>query len=173
MLIAIPIMLLWTSVSGGFAEDGNRASPRDDMAVIASATMIDQPPLFQVRIEQRIILRVPRRNGRTDVIDMLAPVVPQRETRFRVRKIGKCVVMHDVAGVQVLNDDSLVLFLRDRRLVRAELEKACHARDFYQGFYMVKSEDGRLCADREVLQARSGSKCEIDELRELIPQPPE
>lgn len=138
--------------------------------------MLDPRPeiLAQVRIEQRIIIRVPRQSlSRSSLMAELPP--PRRAQRpeppkFERRKFGKCLAMRDVSGVRVINDDMLVLFMRDQRMIEAELEKSCRAREFYQGFYMERSSDGRLCVDRDLLQARSGSKCEVNKLRQLVPE---
>lgn len=129
--------------------------------------------MAQVRIEQRIIIRVPRQSLSQS---SLMPVPPPRRVpvpeppRFERRKVGKCLAMRDVTGVRVVNDDMLVLFMRDQRMIEAELEKSCSAREFYQGFYMERSGDGRLCVDRDLLQARSGSKCGVEKLRQLVPE---
>lgn len=128
----------------------------------------------QVRIEQRIIIRVPRQSfSRSSLLP--APLPPRRAPqpelpKFERRKVGKCLAMRDVTGVRVINDDMLVLFMRDQRMIEAELERSCSAREFYQGFYMERSGDGRLCVDRDLLQARSGSKCEVNKLRQLVPE---
>lgn len=133
------------------------------------------PVAGQVRIEQRIIIRVPRQSlSRSSLMPMPIPA-PRRAPlpeppRFERRKIGKCLAMRDVTGVRVINDDMLVLFLNDQRMIEAELERSCRAREFYQGFYMERSSDGRLCVDRDLLQARSGSKCEVEKLRQLVPE---
>ena len=50
---------------------------------------------------------------------------------------------------------------------RAQLEKACSARDFYSGFYVEPSRDGNLCVSRDELQSRSGAKCELSALHRL------
>jgi hypothetical protein len=131
------------------------------------------PSTAQVRIEQRIIIRVPRQSlSRSSLMPMAPPRrMPAPEPpRFDRRKVGKCVAMRDVTGVRVIDDDMLVLFMRDQRMIEAELEKSCSAREFYQGFYMERSGDGRLCVDRDLLQARSGSKCEVNKLRQLVPE---
>lgn len=134
-----------------------------------------QEPLAQVRIEQRIIIRVPRQSLSRSALLPAPPPLPRRAPnpeppRFERRKVGKCLAMRDVTGVRVINDDMLVLFMRDQRMIEAELERSCSAREFYQGFYMERSEDGRLCVDRDLLQARSGSKCEVNKLRQLVPE---
>ncbi|PXW68163.1 hypothetical protein C7451_12023 [Blastomonas natatoria] len=130
--------------------------------------------MAQVRIEQRLIIRVPRQSlSRSSLMAELPP--PRRAQRpepprFERRKVGKCLSMRDVSGVRVINDDMLVLFMRDQRMIEAQLERSCSAREFYQGFYMERSDDGRLCVDRDLLQARSGSKCEVNKLRQLVPE---
>lgn len=128
----------------------------------------------QVRIEQRIIIRVPRQSfSRSSLLPPPPPPrrVPKPEMpKFERRKVGKCLAMRDVTGVRVINDDMLVLFMRDQRMIEAELERSCSAREFYQGFYMERSGDGRLCVERDLLQARSGSKCEVNKLRQLVPE---
>ena len=156
-----------------------RLSPVGDTEPVVPAQlgeMLDPRPqvLAQVRIEQRIIIRVPRQSlSRSSLMADIAP--PRRAPRpeppkFERRKVGKCLAMRDVSGVRVINDDMLVLFMRDQRMIEAELEKSCSAREFYQGFYMERSGDGRLCVDRDLLQARSGSKCEVNKLRQLVPE---
>ncbi|MFN3473800.1 MAG: hypothetical protein ACK4ZW_07110 [Blastomonas sp.] len=129
--------------------------------------------MAQVRIEQRIVIRVPRQSlSRSSLLPMPAPRQdpPPEPPRFERRKIGKCLAMRDVTGVRVVNNDMLVLFMRDQRMIEARLERTCSAREFYQGFYMERSDDGRLCVDRDLLQARSGSKCEVERLRQLVPE---
>ncbi|MEO1044536.1 MAG: hypothetical protein AAFX04_03760 [Pseudomonadota bacterium] len=123
---------------------------------------------MQVRIEQRVIIRIPRTSRRRlPAADLRAGQVSQD---WQERKIGKCLPMNSIAGVQIGRDDQMLLYLRDRRIIRAQLEKACRARDFYSGFYLEQSNDGRLCVDRDVLQARSGSKCELTRIRQLVPK---
>lgn len=124
------------------------------------------PRAEQVRIEQRVTVRIaPRSLSRQMLADL--PVAPLA-TRFRERKVGKCVPVKGIAGVQIGTDDRLLLFMRDRRLIGANLEKACSARDFYSGFYVDRGGDGKLCVDRDMLHSRSGSTCTVRKLRELI-----
>jgi hypothetical protein len=87
----------------------------------------------------------------------------------RERKIGRCLSITKIAGVRVIEDDRLLLHLRDRRLVSARLDKACRAQEFYSGFYVERSRDGRLCVNRDMLRSRSGTSCELSRLRELVP----
>lgn len=123
----------------------------------------------QVRIEQHIIWRIAPMPG--PVRKNLAATTPSTPPPPRMveRKIGDCLPMGAIAGGQPQRGSRLLLFLRDRRLVAADLEKSCSARDFYSGFYVDKpNADGRLCADRDRILARSGARCEISRFRLLV-----
>lgn len=123
----------------------------------------------QVRIEQRVVVRIApappaaRQNLTADL--------PQRALppRFEEGDKEKCVALQGIAGVQTGSGNRLVLYLRDRRMISVNLEKACRARDFYAGFYVEKNKDGRLCIDRDKLQSRTGARCEVEMMRELVP----
>ncbi len=123
---------------------------------------------YQVRIEQRMTVRVSPRPVpvRPNGFDALPeePIGP----RFIERKIGECVPVKGIAGVQANGGRNLILFMRDRRIVSADLERSCRARDFYSGFYLSGSEDGRLCVDRDSLQSRSGANCKLKRIRQLV-----
>ena len=128
--------------------------------------------VYQVRIEQSLRIRIapqgpvaaPRLRP-----DMLVGI-PQRAigTDFVERRMGRCLPVSSIAGVQPSGKNELILYLRDRRIVRAELERECRARDFYSGFYLSRNEDGRLCVDRDMLQSRSGAHCKLSEMRQLV-----
>lgn len=123
----------------------------------------------QVRIEKRIIIRVPRR--RPAQARQMADIKSRLDAeKYQEKKIGKCLPMNNILGVQIYQGRELDLITRDRKRIRARLEKKCQARSFYSGFYMEKSGDGRICADRDVLHSRTGSKCEIDRFRLLVPE---
>ncbi|MEP3224926.1 MAG: hypothetical protein ABJO01_03040 [Parasphingorhabdus sp.] len=123
----------------------------------------------QVRIEKRVIIRVPRR--RPLVASALADVPRNAAPRsYREKKIGKCLPMRNILGVQRFGERYLDLVTRDRQQIRARLKKKCQARSFYSGFYMEKSRDGKICVNRDILHSRTGSKCEIDRFRLLVPE---
>ncbi len=82
--------------------------------------------------------------------------------------MGKCIALSSVAGVAPMEDDRLMLFLKDRRIVAANLEKACSSRDFYSGFYVEPRKDGKVCINRDKLQSRTGAKCELTRLRQMV-----
>ena len=122
----------------------------------------------QVRIEQRVTIRIsPQREGNRN---SLLAQLPARglSTTFEEREMERCVPMAGISGVQTGNGNRLLLYLRDRRIISVNLERACRARDFYSGFYIERSEDGQLCVGRDELQSRSGAKCEVERMRELV-----
>lgn len=122
----------------------------------------------QVRIEQRVVVRIAPRP--LAARQNLFAELPQRAPapRFEERRKEKCVALEGIAGVQTGSGNRLVLFLHDRRMLSVNLEKSCRARDFYAGFYVEKNKDGRLCVDRDRLQSRTGARCEVATMRELV-----
>lgn len=125
---------------------------------------------FQVRVEQRIIIRVPRHspgvsNMSSRITGKIVPI------RFKEEKTGKCLMMDRLVGSRPGSKKSLDLVTREGAMIRAYLGDGCLAREFYAGAYMERPLDGKLCADRDLLHARTGAKCEIDKFRLLIPQP--
>lgn len=126
------------------------------------------PEARQVRIEQRVIVRISPRNPyqRQSLVADLpdSPAPPQ----LVERKMDDCIDVSKIAGVQTTRDNRLLLYLRDRRLVSASLEKSCRARDYYSGFYVEPNDDGRICIRRDKLLSRSGANCEIDRMRQLV-----
>ena len=123
---------------------------------------------YQVRIQQRIRIRIPRRASRGR--QNLSSTSTAQSQKWKTRKIGKCISMNGISGVQIsAKENRLVLYMRDSSVIRAELEKNCPARSFYSGFYLEQSSDGQLCIDRDFLLARSGQQCQLDKIRQLVP----
>jgi len=89
--------------------------------------------------------------------------------RFSERKLGKCVPVAGIAGVQPASPDRLLLIMRDQRLVTAQLGKGCRSRDYYSGFLVAKNADGMICTGRDALLSRSGANCQVRTFRQLIP----
>lgn len=121
----------------------------------------------QFRIEQRMTIRIsPQRSNRNELLANL----PQRElaTTFEEREMDRCVPVGGIVGVQTGTGNRLLLYLNDDRIVTINLERACRARDFYSGFYVERNEDDQLCVARDELQSRSGAKCEIERMRQLV-----
>lgn len=121
---------------------------------------------FQMRVEQRIIIRFPNQPvsppaGRAD---------PRKALIYNEEKIGRCLMMDRLIASRPGPKNSLELVTRERQLIRAYLGDGCLAREFYAGAYVERSSDGRLCVDRDILHARTGAKCEIDKFRLLVPE---
>ncbi len=127
------------------------------------------PNQSQVRIQRQVTVRIAPRSQ--PMRNNLLATLPQAELekRYESKKMGKCVSLTGIAGVQVDRDNRLLLFMRDRRIVRASLNKKCNARDFYSGFYVKQRKDGDICVERDELKSRAGSTCEITKLRRLVP----
>lgn len=156
LLLAIP------SASGLHATD----SPEQEEGVFVAPV---EREYAQVRIEKRVLIRVPRRrptrsSSMADFSERSAPVT------YKEKKIGKCLPMNNILGVQRFGDRHLDLVTKDRQDIRVWLEKKCQAQSFYSGFYMEKSSDDKLCTGRDVLHSRTGAKCEIDRFRLLVPE---
>jgi hypothetical protein len=111
----------------------------------------------QVTIRQTFIIRVPNRRSAP------APL------RWKIKKGPKCVEMASIAGAAIVTDDAIDLVLRGGERLRAQFSSSCPALDYYSGFYMLPTEDGRICADRDMIRTRSGGQCEIQRFRKLKP----
>ncbi len=124
--------------------------------------------LDQVRIEQRVTIRITPRPAPMRP-NMLADL-PSRPlaSRFDERDIGRCLPISGIAGVQVRGADRLILYMRDQRVVSAALERSCTARDFYSGFYVERNSDGQICVKRDMLRSRSGANCKLSKIRQLV-----
>ena len=131
------------------------------------STGIETPIANQVRIEQRVILRISPQpsNMRRSMLAELPRQAPS--TRLVERPHGKCLNAADIIGVSD-RGSRLVMYMRDRGIITAQLEKACSPRDFYLGFYVERNEDGRLCVDRDRLMSRAGAKCRISNFNRLV-----
>lgn len=162
--------LLGNAPEGAVSAPQSEASAaQDDVPLLNPLSALRQSSVAnQVRIEQRVVVRIApappaaRQN-------MMAEL-PQRAQPSQFQEGGKekCVPLDGIAGVQTGSGNRLVLYLRDRRMISVNLEKACRARDFYAGFYVEKNKDGRLCIARDKLQSRTGARCEVDMMRELV-----
>jgi hypothetical protein len=142
----------------GFSE-----APAEPLRLLDEARRV--PAENQVRLEQRVIIRI-------------APSTPQRverslaelnarSDRFQEVRLGECVPINMIAAVAP-QDDRLLLFMRDRRIISAALEQACNPEDFYSGFY-IERQDGNLCERRDRLQSRAGASCRVTRLNRLVP----
>lgn len=134
---------------------------------------VDLQPVtnWQLVIEQRLTIRVPAR--RTPLVNFSAspeasPRTAPQPITWKEKKAPKCLAMKSVVGMQVQRD-SIDILTRQNQRIRALLNRGCRPLDFYSGFYMQANKDGQLCADRDLIHARSGAECEIDKFRLMVP----
>ena len=122
----------------------------------------------QVRVERRVVIRISPSSNATRA--RLMAELPRRRipTRFQEADYANCLPVEDLVGVQPMDNDRLLLITRDRHLLSAALERSCSAQAFYAGFYVERSDDGRLCVGRDALQSRAGDTCRISSLRRLV-----
>ena len=157
-------------VSGTATVEAVRERPAPlPIEALAAPAAPEVPVVHQVRIEQQVTIRIaPRQQVLRPQLFTPFPDEDGGEPRFIERKMGRCVPLAGIAGVQDGGRNRLILYLRDRRIVSATLEKACRARDFYSGFYVAKNDDGMLCVERDQLQSRAGANCQLSAIRQLI-----
>jgi len=122
----------------------------------------------QVHIEQRVIIRISpgRPKGREDMLARAPRSDPP--SGYKEKKLHGCIAIDDIAGVEPVDDNRLLLFMRDHRVLSAALERACDADDFYLGFYVERNADGMLCSKRDRLQSRTGATCQVTQLNRLV-----
>lgn len=139
--------------------------PLREERILSITDAFRMPTINQVRIEQRVVVRIAPRSPRRSEVLMNAN--SETKPRYREQKMASCMPVKSIAGVHQ-DGERLIFFMRDRGLVSARLEKRCRARDFYSGFYVERNKDGRLCKKRDILLSRAGTRCELRDLRRLV-----
>ena len=125
---------------------------------LAAAQRGEAPALRQIAVQDELVTRVPVRPR------LAPPAIDWQE-----RKGPKCVPLAEIRAAMLSGAEQVDFMLTDRRRVRAQLSEGCEALDFYGGFYL-KTEDDRICADRDFVHSRMGGRCEIDRFRSLEPK---
>ena len=153
-------------VIAGFALALSVAYRAQGQALTSLIDLLDGTQDFQLRVEQRVIVRFPNQpvtvsTGRGD---------NRKSVIYNEEKIGKCLLMDRLIASRPGPKNTLELVTRERQLIRAYLGDGCLAREFYAGAYVERSKDGKLCVDRDLMHARTGAKCEIDKFRLLVPE---
>lgn len=154
LLLAATTALLLPPAPPG---DGRKPAP----------VVISQSRIAQVRIQQHVVIRVPRPDT---VRRVSAPAAPLPPIAWVEKDSDKCVKIQNLAGATITRPDSVDLFLSGGKRVRARLGNECPALDFYTGFYVKPTKDGMVCAKRDVFRSRSGGECRIKAFRTLVPQ---
>lgn len=156
--VLAPLMLLLPAL--GLVE-----APRD----LPVDTQDHQPARAeQVSIQQRVTIRVSPRSAPMNPMMFDNEMDSGRGPRFIERKMGDCLPISAIAGVQAIDNSRLLLILNDRRMVTAKLEKGCQGREFYSGFIVARNSDAQICVGRDRLQSRSGTACQVTGFRQLI-----
>lgn len=124
-------------------------------ALAAVDTGMDGGQITTMTFHERIIVRVPRLGK------------PPRLVEWKEKRGPRCINANDLAGALFAASDTVDLVLKGNHRVRAMLGNACEALDFYSGFYLKPSADGKVCAGRDVIRARSGVSCPIGDFRAL------
>ncbi|MBA3896251.1 MAG: hypothetical protein H0X36_03760 [Sphingomonadaceae bacterium] len=120
----------------------------------------DATEFAQLTIQQRIVIRIPARP---------VPAAPARPLRWKEKHGPKCLPLAMLAGAVITGPQQVDLFMRGGARMRAVLDDECPAIDFYEGFYLTPTRDGRVCADRDMIHTRIGGQCAIERFRTLVP----
>lgn len=115
------------------------------------------PTVRIMTVQRQMILRVPVRPN------------PRLNFHWEEEKGPKCFPVRAVAGAMLSGSDSIDIVLRNRQRIRAQLDNDCEGLDFYGGLYL-QTEDGQLCAKRDVIRSRMGGTCRIETFRMLVPK---
>lgn len=116
---------------------------------------------------RRVIMRVPA----MPVPRMsLAPSRTLRPIVWQEKGAPRCMPASALAAFSITRPDAVDLVLAGGQRIRARLGDECPALDFYTGFYLRRSQDGMVCADRDVIRSRAGAECRIDGFRRLVPK---
>lgn len=157
------------------ADERARATPEEEKAARGFATapstplrLLEQgrrPPVeYQVRIEQRVIIRIAPSTAQA--MEQSLAELNRHSERFEEVRLGECIPINMIAAVAP-QENRLLLFMRDRRILSVALERACNPEDFYAGFY-IERQDGQLCERRDRLQSRAGASCRVTRLSRLV-----
>ena len=121
-----------------------------------------------VTVQQQMIIRVPRLPvGRMPSSRTSSP--PPPPIRWVEKKSDKCVPVINLAAAAITGTDSVDLVLNGGKRLRARFGSDCPALDFYSGFYVKMTADGKVCARRDSIKSRSGGECRIESFRALVP----
>ena len=118
-----------------------------------------RPGVSRLVVREQVTIRIPVISAR-----------PRLPVRWVEKKGPRCIASEDVLAATLADDRSIDFHLRDRRRVRAKMDRNCPTLDFYGGFYL-QPEDERICAGREEIRSRIGAACQIDKFRLMVRKP--
>jgi hypothetical protein len=129
------------------------------LLVSAQTPVWEGAELAQLTIHERLIIRIPRVSpARSRAV---APV-------WREKKGPRCLEMKALTGAAIGGEGEVDLIVEGVSRIRAKLDDACPAMNFYSGFYLKPTKDGKICAGRDMIRARTGASCAIDRFRRLV-----
>lgn len=128
------------------------------LLLLAAAAPAAAPPVRPAQYGQAVV--------REQVIVRFRQTAPSR-VEWKEGKGPKCVPARAIAAATLVGKSSVDFIMRDRRRVRAQLERSCPALDYYYGFYITPNPDGMVCEDRDIIRSRVGGACEIERFRSL------
>lgn len=123
----------------------------------------DTARLAQLRIRERVVIRVPRM-GPAPVGGRILPASP---IEWREKKGPKCIASASLAGALIARRGAIDLVVGGGARYRAVLGDKCPMIGFYSDFYLKRTPDGMICADRDAIRSRSGRACPIERFRAL------
>lgn len=128
------------------------------LAMAAASAGEQSVEMAQLTIRQRIVIRVPAAP---------ATPIPIPRMRWKEKSGPKCIPMNGLAAAAVMKSDAVDLMLRGGKRLRAQFDSACPSLDFYSGFYIMPSDDGKICAGRDMIHSRAGGRCGIAKFKTL------
>ncbi|MBR0552392.1 hypothetical protein [Stakelama marina] len=114
---------------------------------------------------ERIIIRVPR------VSDDRAAArgySRSRSVTWHEEDSDDCVDPGRFVGAGISSERSIDFLTRDGQRLRAKLEDACPALDYYSMVYVRPGKDGKICANRDSVRSRAGGQCQIAAFKRLV-----
>jgi len=117
-----------------------------------------------VSVRQQFIIRVAPPHMRMTPAMSAVPIV------WREGRGPRCIPIRQILAATSPRQESVDIIFRNGSRVRAQLERRCPTIDFYRALYLQPTEDGRICADRDVIRSRTGGECGIDQFRTLTPE---
>lgn len=167
-----PLFLMLATPAPGVDTPPQSSDVAEHAPLRADEVEGDEVAFQGVIIQERVIIRVPA--TRTHATGFSRPVQNQRSAaplpvEWKEKRAPRCVPMRSIVGVQFTQKSSIDLITRERQRLRAALDDECRAVDFYAGFYMIPPKDGNLCADRDIIHARSGARCDVEKFSLLVP----
>ena len=174
--LALLLPVVAAELPAGPVSEDARAAPESgapatgfDSAAAEPFRVIEEarrtPSQNQVRIEQRVIIRIAP--GTQRAREQMMAQLARQANEFKEVRTDDCVPIGSISAVYP-SESRLLLFMRDRRILSVALEKACNAQDFYSGFYVERSDDGQLCSRRDRLQSRAGANCRMTRISRLV-----